>query len=280
MAQVSLRTASIAQETPKRYVERCLRSYKHQKVFCLVEGELDLEIYRGRLNQAHIEVNIAVGENKKAGYAKVMQYVHELRHEQPRVRVIGIRDKDYSILLGHPYPDGVYHTDYRDIEMTILAAPSFLASDSTLMDKLAQVIPYCRHLAYLRIFNESHGRICNINAKVKIASVYDDSNRQYHADWQSLLDTTFIENSQPAYAQEDIDNYIHDQNLDSYDYRDVCRGHDVISLLGYVYGLHYHKGQMEAKMNAYYSKEDFYASALFASIQAYCNNFNIDAKVS
>lgn len=76
-------------------------------------------------------------------------------------------------------------------------------------------------------------------------------------------------------AQETAKRYV-ERCLRSHKHQKV----DAISLLGYVYGLHYHKGQMEAKMNAYYSKEDFYASALFASIQAYCNNFNIDAKVS
>lgn len=156
MAQVSLRTASITQQTAKRYIELCLKSHKRQKVFCLVEGNLDYEIYKARLNKYVIEVVIAVGENQKAGYANVMQYVQELRRDQPEVRVIGIRDKDYSILLGQAYPDGVYHTDHRDIEMTILSSPSFMASDSSLMEKMTQVIPYCRHLSYLRIFNESH----------------------------------------------------------------------------------------------------------------------------
>lgn len=280
MAQESLRTVSIAHQTAKRYVELCLKSPKRQKVFCLVEGELDHDIYKERLNKSEIEVVIAVGENQRAGYDNVMQYVQELRRDQPEVRVIGIRDKDYSILLGQAYPEGIYHTDYRDIELTILYSTSLLASDSTLMEKLAQVMPYCRHLAYLRIFNESHGRICKINAKVKITSVYDDRNHQYHADWQSRLDTAFIANSQPAHAQKDIDNYIHAKNLNNHDDRDICRGHDVISLLGYVFGQNYHKGQMEDKMREHYSKEDFYASVLFANIQTYCNNFNIDARVS
>lgn len=279
MAQVSLRTASITQQTAKRYIELCLKSHKSKKVFCLVEGNLDYDIYQNRLNKSEIEVVIAVGENQKAGYANVMQYVQELRGNLPEVRVIGIRDKDYSILLGQIYPDGVYHTDYRDIEMTILSSPSLMASDSSLMEKMTQVIPYCRYLSYLRIFNESHGWMCNINAKVKIASVYDDSSHQYYADWQNRLDSCFIANSDSAYLKEDIDNYIYTQNLDSLDYRDICRGHDIISLLGYVYGQHYHKGQMEDKMKANYSRDDFYASALFANIQSYCDKFRIDAKV-
>ena len=280
MAHQSLQFVDEEQQVAKRYVARCLKSSKRNKVFCLVEGELDYKIYSARLNPKHIEVVIAEDKRKNAGYRNVIKFVSELRMEYPKARVIGIRDKDYSILLGQKTPDGICHTDYRDIEMTIFSSASFLASDTTLTEKTSLVMPYCRHLAYLRIFNESKGMICRMKDKVKISFVYCIDNRSFHIDWQSRLNNAFISNSEPACIQNEIDTFIVSHDLDKYRDYDVCRGHDIISLMGILYGVHYHKNEMEDTMCAHYSKEDFYSTRLFANIQKYCDDFGIDAQVS
>lgn len=280
MAHQSLQFVAEEQQVAKCYVERCLKSPKRNKVFCLVEGELDYKIYSTRLNPKKIEVVIAEDNRKIAGYRNVVKFVSELRMECPNVRVIGIRDKDYSILLGQITPDGIYYTDYRDLEMTILSSASFLASDSTLTEKISIVMPYCRHLAYLRIFNESKGKICRMNDKVRISFVYCFDKRSFHMDWQSRLDNAFISNSEPACKQEDIDKFITSHDLYNYIDYDVCRGHDVISLMGIIYGNHYHQNEMENSMCAHYSKDDFYATSLFINIQKFCDNFGIDAQAS
>lgn len=57
----------------------------------------------------------------------------------------------------------------------------------------------------------------------------------------------------------------------------ICRGHDVIGLLEFVYGNAYSKSEMEKKMNDYYDNEDFYKTILFTGINNYCGTFNIDA---
>lgn len=280
MAHQPLYAVAEEQQIAKRYVERCLKSPKRNKVFCLVEGEFDYKIYSTRLNTKCIEVVIAEDKRKKAGYQKVIKFVQELRTENPEARVIGIRDKDYGILLGWTYPDGVYHTDYRDIEMSILSSESFILFDPTLKEKISRVAPYCRYLAYLRIFNEFRGLKCPMKLKVKISEVYNMSNGSFCTDWQSRLGNALISNSETVCTQEEIDNFIVEQNLVAYVDYDICRGHDVISLMGILYGNRYHRTNMEEKMHANYSKEDFYSTNLFSRIQMYCDQFKIDAKAS
>ena len=276
MADVALKTIADKLDSAKRYVERCLRSAKSEKVFCLVEGELDKRIYQKCLNDIYIEVCIANDDTNKAGYARVMEYVGDLRNEYPSARVIGIRDKDYSILLGTPYPDGVFHTDSRDIEMSILTSSSFIASDNTIQSKMADVCPYCKYLAFLRIYNEWCSIGCKINKHVKISLVYDSVKHQYYRDWQDRLNKKFEENSIIKSIQDILD-FISNNKLQSYKDRDLCRGHDVVSLMGIIFGNQYHKNEMEKKMLSVYSKMDFYGSNLFYRIQSYCESLGIDA---
>lgn len=77
----------------------------------------------------------------------------------------------------------------------------------------------------------------------------------------------------------DIDTFVVSENLAKYPPYDICRGHDVIGLLEFVYGNVYSKAAMEQNMKTYYSKADFYNTSLFAKIQQYCQTFDIDAKI-
>ena len=78
-------------------------------------------------------------------------------------------------------------------------------------------------------------------------------------------------------ADPDIDDYIECNNLMEYTSYDLCRGHDVIGLLEFVYGSTCSKSEMEEKMKTDYDKADFYRTALFANINNYCATFSIDA---
>ena len=60
MAHQSLQFVAEEQQVAKRYVERCLKSSKRNKVFCLVEGELDYKIYNiSRLQNYYISSDFA-----------------------------------------------------------------------------------------------------------------------------------------------------------------------------------------------------------------------------
>lgn len=274
----SVKVVAQKHDIVKHYVERCMHSYKRNKVFCLVEGELDKHIYQNRLNHALIEVCIAEDEKNKAGYAKVIKYVSELRNAYHSIRIIGIRDKDYSVLLGREYPEGIFYTDCRDLEMMVLSSCSYVASDTTIPEKMSELSDYCRYLAYLRIFNDSKGNICNMKKKVKMSTVYDDNAKEFRQDWKNLLIQKFIAHSNPVCSQNEIESFIADQSLDNYCDTDICRGHDVVSLMGMVYGNQYHQKEMETKMNANYSNDDFYSTNLFSCIQDYCASFGYDAR--
>lgn len=277
MSRMSVREASVHNHSVKNYIIQCQRSNKREKVFCLVEGEFDEQVYKRHLNTHDVEVRIATDDANKSGCKKVELFVSDIRSMFPNARVIGIRDKDYNTILGKPLPDGVYYTDCRDLEMLILASTSYAAFDSTIVYKLNEVFPYCRHLAYLRIHNEVAGRICRINSKVTISQVYDSVHKQFYVDWKSRLNDNYISHTNRAVTLEEIENNCKKYNLRLLAATDICRGHDVISLLGIRYGLQYHRAQMETNMLEHYSSSEFYSTRLFGQIFRYCKRFGIKA---
>ncbi len=278
MKQQSVKSAAEILQPVKKYVEMCWNSPKRYHIFCLVEGSFDKHIYENRLNQAMIEVKIATDDNLQHNRDSVEYLVEDLYKLRPKGRFIGIRDKDYMALLGCEIKDNIYTTDNRDLEMTIFASPSFLSSDASLREYLEEVCPLCLHLAYIRIFAESKNLRNKVNDKMSITLTYNQQTRKYVENAKDCLTRTYFEKVDNLSNEIDLNKFIADNQLTGYSYYDLCRGHDVVGLMGWVHGNQYHQSEMEKKMELHYSSEDFYATNLFASIQKYCNKYGVDAK--
>ena len=277
MKQQTVKSAAEQLEPVKKYVEACWNSPKRYHVFCLVEGEFDKHIYETRLNDHEIEVKIAADDKLNHNRSSVQYLVEDLRILHPKGRFIGIRDKDYMTLLGQKCPNGIFATDNRDLEMMILSSPSFLASAYNIQPCLTAIFPYCVTFAYVRVFAESRNLRNKLNDKMNIAAVYDQQAKTFVPDAKATLHGLYTSKVDAAASTNQIDAFVASRNLAAFSPYDICRGHDVIGLLEFVYGNAYSKSEMEKKMKAYYDKVDFYKTALFAGINNYCVTFNIDA---
>lgn len=279
MKPQSVKSAAERLEPVKKYVEACWNSPKRYHVFCLVEGEFDKHIYENRLNFREIEVKIAADDRLNHNRSSVKYLVEDLRALHPNGRFIGIRDKDYMVLLGQKCPDGIYVTDYRDLEMMVLASHSFQASGFINQSCLEEVFRYCQIFAHIRVFAESRNLRNKVNDKMSITVVYNQETRQFTQDPMRLLRDAYYSKVDADTCDKDIDDYIECNNLMEYTSYDLCRGHDVIGLLEFVYGNNYSKVAVEKRMEENYDKADFYKTSLFAAIQQYCKKFGIEAEV-
>ncbi len=279
MKPQSVKRAAERLEPVKKYVEACWNSPKRYHVFCLVEGEFDKRIYEARLNDREIEVKIAADDNLHHNRSSVQYLVGDLRAMHPQGRFIGIRDKDYMVLMGHGCPDGIYVTDNRDLEMMVLASPSFQASDSNLVPYMTTLFQYCVPFAHIRIYAERRNLRNRLNDKMNIAVVYDQQSKTFVSDVRVTLQSLYVSEVDAGSSAVDIDTFVATEGLADLSPYDICRGHDVIGLLEFVYGNFYSKSAMERNMKINYSKTDFYMTSLFAEIQQYCQTFGIDAKV-
>lgn len=277
MKQQALKSAAEELKPVKAYVQQCWNSPKRYHVFCLVEGEFDKHIYEARLNNRMIEVTIAADDTLHHNRNSVQYLVEDLRLLHPKGRFIGIRDKDYMTLLGQKCPNGIFTTDNRDLEMMILSSPSFQASVPDIKLYLSAVLPCCVTFAYVRVFAESRNLRNKLNDKMNISVAYDQQTKTFVLDVKATLHRLYTSKVDAAANSGQIDAFVASRNLSAFSPYDICRGHDVIGLLEFVYGNAYSKSEMEKMMNTYYDKEDFYKTALFAGINNYCATFNIDA---
>ena len=118
-----------------------------------------------------------------------------------------------------------------------------------------------------------------LNDKMNITAIYDQQAKTFVPDAKSTLQSIYVCKVDMEACAADIDTFVASMDLANYSPYDICRGHDVIGLLEFVYGNAYSKSAMEQNMKTYYSKADFYNTSLFAAIQQYCQTFGIDAKV-
>ena len=277
MSQQSLKKAAEKLEPVKRYLGACWNSPKRSHVFCLVEGEFDKHIYETRLNQKEIEVKIAADDSLHYNRSSVQYLVEDLRRKYPKGRFIGIRDKDYMAFLDQDSPEGIYVTDKRDLEMMILASSSFQASDSNIESYLETAFEYCVPMAYIRIYAENRELHKKLNDRMNITIVYNQQTKQFVSNAEVTLRKRYFDKVDMESNEEQLQNYVDSMNLQQISPFDICRGHDVVGLMGFVYGKSYLQDAMEEKMETYYSKEDFYGTSLFASVQMYCRDFDIVA---
>ena len=99
-------------------------------VWTIVEGEDDVRLYSRMLNEDAVTIKTSEGEDGRKGYKNVESIVVEIAAEECNTKIFGIRDRDYTSFEEpvHVFPDNVFVTDRRDLEMMLLEAPSVQSS--------------------------------------------------------------------------------------------------------------------------------------------------------
>ena len=252
----SLRTR-IEQDMTKHtlgHIEAKLRGMLgHRTTFVIVEGSDDLAFYKRFLDISKTTSYYSTklndeGKVQDGGCEELQNIVRKVLADGRADKVVGIMDTDYRRYLPHyEYPQNIFHTDHRDMEMTTLSTPSvqhvlrgWIIDFDTIFDELKVML---RHAGVLRIMNDRFRLGCSFKKKVKISSIFDTSRQSVVENWRSKYDSKFLRACLNKRKQSFIGHiktlvglskaavfYVTHSFARESDY-DVCQGHDTIQLL-------------------------------------------------
>lgn len=181
----------------------------------------------------------------------------------------------------HQFPPAIFTTDYRDVEMMMLAAPSVRTAlnawNPSLLVKLEEGKPVTRMMGYIRLCNHIYSLGCNFKRKVKISKLWDDNLHSLVADWESKLIALFLfyhkdtsDNPYTPFNEEKYNMTITEERLDIENSLDICQGHDTIRLLQYMMIQNqYNEANIMRHMINAYDLSDFRQTKLYNDIRSW-----------
>ena len=248
----------------------------------VVEGEEDVKVYSKFMRPENTVVKTSEGSDGRKGYANVELIVKDIKEEVPVAHIFGIRDADYSkYARGFTVSENIFLTDRRDLEMMLLEADSVQQALNEWIpnyeDALNRSVPVCRYFGYLRIFNGILNLNCDFRDHLRITGFWDFNRHAVREDWKESSERSFVTLSNGGCSSTTVNDFIVENALEQEDYHDICRGHDLLSLLA----LTLVKNEFSAtaimmKMIEVYSLEDFKQTRLYASIVQWQESEGVD----
>lgn len=253
------------------------------RVWVVAEDKDDVDVYE---KFVHEGVRVLPSTDYPAGEKgceHVEQIVRNILLINPNAGVIGIRDRDYTRyeLPSHVFPDNVFATDERDVEMMLFHSPSVRASlnnwSGQMLSKLDEAISYTRYMGYLRICNYICKLGCNFKRRVKLQSTWDCDTHRFADDWKAQLTQAFLNNSNNNNPvryitdKESLDEFVEERELDKEPFQNVCQGHDTVWALSVlmIQNTTYSETKIMRRMTESYSLGDFQQTQLHKDILAW-----------
>ena len=204
----TLRTV-VEQDMTRHTLGHIFAKLKGQRVgrttFMIVEGGDDLAFYRRffdrRTVAAYYSTKLKDDGTVETGGCEELQHIVKTVLEDGRTdNVIGIMDTDYrKYIKGFRYPQNIFHTDCRDMEMTALSTQSVeQALASWIPDyrtRMVTIEPVLRHVGVMRVLNDKYRIGCNFGKKCKIDKVYDEHTHALYDDWKKRYNKAFLKAS-------------------------------------------------------------------------------------
>lgn len=225
----------------------------NRTTFVIVEGSDDLAFYGRFFDEYAVSAYYSTklnddGTINTGGCEELQNVVKTVLNDGRTDKVFGIMDTDYrKYLKNYVYPQNIFHTDCRDMEMTALSTSSVrMALDSWTngFDNLwRQMIPALRYAGTLRILNDKFKLGCNFNNKCKIDQVFDIQSHQIVADWKPRYNKAFVRACLNSKNQTIFNKlcrlaalirvFLYNLfcNYSNENLFDICHGHDTIHLL-------------------------------------------------
>lgn len=269
----SLREAFQEPSGTKAAIRLALKSPAGLRVsWIVVEGEEDVAVYSKFMQPENTVVKTSEESDGRKGYANVELIVTEIKAEVPVAHIFGIRDADYAKYEGDfKVAENIFLTDRRDLEMMLLESSSVLEAlnnwNGGFQGALNQCLPICRHFGYLRIYNNVFGLGCKFHDRLKTTKFWDFQQHALTENWKSNCTSIFISLANERCTKEGVEDFIENNNLEKEDFHDICRGHDLLSLLALaLIQKEYSMTAIMQKMIQAYSLEDFSHTCLYAGI--------------
>lgn len=247
-----------------------------QIAWVVVEAEEDVAVYEKFMQRDSTVVKTSEDNTGHKGYANVEIIVQTIKEDEPRAHIMGIRDADYSRYEeGYSVPVNIFLTDRRDLEMMLLEANSVKQALHDWIqnydEALSKCVPVCRHFGYLRIYNDVAGLSVKFHDHLRPSKYWNFQQQAVAIGWEQESTAKFVALSEGGCTTPDVTSFIATHKLEDEELYNVCRGHDLLKLLSLtlIDVQTYSVGAIMAKMTAAYSSEDFKATKLYASIQAW-----------
>ena len=219
-----------------------LKETKPDAVFLFVEGSDDIKLFS---RMVYDEVFIGFCNGKKK-VCKLMEKVEQTRLKN----VVAVVDRDYDgILKSEKLTEGLFYTDGTDMESSILkvdgAIKKFMLeySDSNRVgtynnahvpELLQKVFDICSQVGKVRLANQKY----DMGLRFKGVNICDYINEDMEFSFDDYVDA-IIDNSDIGSNVASIKSRITGEQSGDYDFWEICRGHDLVKVLQYVFSSDY-----------------------------------------
>jgi Protein of unknown function (DUF4435) len=219
--------------TPEALANRVRqRRTMHKGAFLLVEGSSDARFYKQQIDTDHCQT--VVGQNRDMAIAAL-----KILQKSGAPDVIAIVDKDFDELNG-TLPDlpNLFFTDTHDLETLLLQSPALekLLNEFASEDKLAKFGQDVREV--LLISGSSIGYLLWVSLQDSMHLKFEGINFLKFVDDMTLeinevklIEEIKNKTRKPDINTAELQERLGKQKNDSHDPWQVCRGHDLISIL-------------------------------------------------
>lgn len=253
------------------------------KTWVIVEDFDDVRVYEKFFIKGRTVLLTSVTESgKKGGCRYVEQIVEEITVEEPQAFIMGIRDADYTGFEDnvHVFPDNIFITDCRDLEMMMLSSSSVYSSlvnwNNAFGYSIKKSLHICRLLGYLRICSHINNMNISFKKNIKVSQIWDSGAKTLKTDWFDILLNAFLQLSSP-FSGSDLKQFIKRKGLYNVSSYSLCQGHDVLSLIQYIMIKNeYSAVNIMTKMTTGYSLSDFKKTKLYSDIMKWSTSRNLD----
>lgn len=232
--------------TPERIVNSIRMDKSFNGVNLIVEGENDVKIYKMIMKAEVVRIIRAFGKEK------VKMVLNSLNDEKEH-KVIGIVDSDFDNILGDSDNiDGLFKTDYHDIETTIF--------NSTALEKMLNVvcnehrlkefeclkkqslkevvIDISKHIGKLKLINQEQKLQMQFKPKdkdgktIKYKKIVSEKNGDF-LGLEKLIETAinYGENRTKGIDVNKLKRDFVNKDISEYNVLDIINGHDISNIL-------------------------------------------------
>ena len=267
----SLRSNTDELAGTKAAIKMAMRSPAGSRmIWTIVEGEADVRLYSRMLNEETVTIKTSEGIDGKRGYKNVESIVVDIVAEERDAKIFGIRDRDYTSfeVPTHVFPDNVFVTDRRDLEMMLLDAPSVISVITNwapyFTDAIAIALEVGIVLGQLRLCNHLNNFSCVFRDRLKLSRIWNQNTHELEVGWRQYCRSVLYE----YLTDEELTAFIARHKLDEASPYDLCRGHDVLKYLSLaLVKLEYSVPSITSQMINAYSIQDFQRTNLYADIR-------------
>ncbi len=255
---------------------------KKDKVFVLLEGKTDINLFRNIFNTNKTYMTQINGKEK-------LKQALEILQDEGYSTIFGIKDSDFDNLENITYENiNLFTTDYADIEIHMIESSAFesiineFASENCCKlfsdDLKEKLYNETINIGYIRWFNERLSK--NINFKrLKYENFINKFECNITIDSNKLINE--IINISDLNKNETVREIGKLKSI-SDDYLQICNGHDITKLLAYLFNYqgnsdktNVKQERIEEALRVAYNFNDFKKTRLYNNLNIWQQQYNI-----